>query len=77
MRLQQWGRLSLSSDTRDLVSAAQGSVRSYLPAGLTLSEAGVTFMNLVGPGRGQTDLFAPVSCNSSKELMDGSDGPRA
>ncbi|SFP50120.1 hypothetical protein SAMN05216229_10312 [Geopseudomonas sagittaria] len=34
-------------------------------------------MNLVEPGRAQTDLFAPVSRNSSQELMDGSDGPRA
>jgi len=32
MRLQKWGRLSLSSDTRDLVSAALGRFDwIYLP----------------------------------------------
>jgi len=34
-------------------------------------------MNLVELGRAQTDLFAPVSRNSSKALMDGPDGPPA
>ena len=58
-----------SSDTRDLVAAAQAGLRAIYTAGPAYAKAGVILMDFVGAGQHTPDLFAPPPRPNSDRLM--------
>lgn len=58
-----------SSDTRDIIAAAQAGLRAIYIPGPAYAKAGVILMEFVGAGEHTADLFAPVPRPNSERLM--------
>ncbi|WBM11025.1 DUF4113 domain-containing protein (plasmid) [Pseudomonas aeruginosa] len=58
-----------SSDTRDIIAAAQAGLRAIYIPGPAYAKAGVILMEFVGAGEHTADLFAPAPRPNSERLM--------
>ena len=58
-----------TSDTRDIVEAAQAGLRAIYARGPAYAKAGVVLMDFVGTGDFTDDLFAPTPRPNSSTLM--------